>query len=189
MITDWNSPQGDFDPTEKQGELLMLLSGQQVTVHTSAEDDFDYMENEDVAFVVKNPHSEEDLLIELCGEFSVFFERWHGEYPATEEGYAQMTQDVQAVLAGSAGALSLYTEDGWQGTALCTEKPGPDGRRSRSAGALLERRKAPQASGEGQPGGAGVLGPGTEPDPDRINRRTAETKNVPVLFGARGRSV
>ena len=35
MITDWNSPQGDFDPTEKQGELLMLLSGQQVTVHTS----------------------------------------------------------------------------------------------------------------------------------------------------------
>lgn len=25
MITDWNSPQGDFDPTEKQGELLMLL--------------------------------------------------------------------------------------------------------------------------------------------------------------------
>mgnify|MGYP000748443146 CR=1 FL=1 len=65
MITDWNSPQGDFDPTEKQGELLMLLSGQQVTVHTSAEDDFDYMENEDVAFVVKNPHSEEDLLMEL----------------------------------------------------------------------------------------------------------------------------
>ena len=95
MITDWNSPQGDFDPTEKQGELLMLLSGQQVTVHTSAEDDFDYMENEDVAFVVKNPHSEEDLLIELCGEFSVFFEKWHGEYPATEEGYAQMTRDVQ----------------------------------------------------------------------------------------------
>ena len=78
MITDWNSPQGDFDPTEKQGELLMLLSGQQVTVHTSAEDDFDYMENEDVAFVVKNPHSEEDLLIELCGEFSIFFEKWPG---------------------------------------------------------------------------------------------------------------
>ena len=78
MITDWNSPQGDFDPTEKQGELLMLLSGQQVTVHTSAEDDFDYMENEDVAFVVKNPHSEEDLLIELCGEFSSFLKSWHG---------------------------------------------------------------------------------------------------------------
>ena len=32
MNTDWNSPQGDFDTAEKQGELLMLLSRQQVTV-------------------------------------------------------------------------------------------------------------------------------------------------------------
>ena len=31
MNTDWNSPQGDFDTAEKQGELLMLLSRQQVT--------------------------------------------------------------------------------------------------------------------------------------------------------------
>ena len=36
MNTDWNSPQGDFDTAEKQGELLMLLSRQQVTVHTAA---------------------------------------------------------------------------------------------------------------------------------------------------------
>lgn len=135
MNMDWNSPQGDFDPVEKQGELLMLLSGQQVTVHTSEEPDFDYMENEDVAFVVKNPNCEEDLLIELCGEFSVFFEKWHGEYPATEDGYAQMTQDVQAILASSAGALSLYTEDGWQGTTFCPEKPGLDA----DAASLLER--------------------------------------------------
>lgn len=34
MNTDWNSPQGDFDTAEKQGELLMLLSRQQVTVRT-----------------------------------------------------------------------------------------------------------------------------------------------------------
>ena len=135
MNTDWNSPQGDFEPTEKQGDLLMLLSNQQVTVHTSEEPDFDYMENEDVAFVVKNPHGEEDLLIELCGEFSVFFEKWHGEYNATEDGYAQMKQDVQTILAGNAGALSLYTEDGWQGTTLCPEKPDAD----TDAAKLLER--------------------------------------------------
>ena len=135
MNTDWNSPQGDFDTAEKQGELLMLLSRQQVTVHTWDDPDFDYMEEQDLALVVQSPSGTEDLLIELCGEFSVFFEKWHGEYPATEEGYAQMTQDVQAVLAGSAGALSLYTEDGWQGTAFCTEKTGPDA----DAAGLLER--------------------------------------------------
>ena len=80
MNTDWNSPQGDFDTAEKQGELLMLLSRQQVTVHTWDDPDFDYMEEQDLALVVQSPSGTEDLLIELCGEFSVFFEKWHGEY-------------------------------------------------------------------------------------------------------------
>lgn len=80
MNTDWNSPQGDFDTAEKQGELLMLLSRQQVTVHTWDDPDFDYMEE----------------------------------------------QDITAILDGKAGALSLYTENGWQGTVLCTELPGAE---------------------------------------------------------------
>lgn len=123
MNTDWNSPQGDFDTAEKQGELLMLLSRQQVTVHTWDDPDFDYMEEQDLALVVQSPSGTEDLLIELCGEFSVFFEKWHGEYAATAEGYTQLQQDITAILDGKAGALSLYTENGWQGTVLCTELP------------------------------------------------------------------
>jgi len=55
MNTDWNSPQGDFDTAEKQGELLMLLSRQQVTVHTWDDPDFDYMEEQDLALVVQSP--------------------------------------------------------------------------------------------------------------------------------------
>ena len=134
MNTDWNSPQGDFDTAEKQGELLMLLSRQQVTVHTWDDPDFDYMEEQDLALVVQSPSGTEDLLIELCGEFSVFFEKWHGEYAATAEGYAQLQQDITAILDGKAGALSLYTENGWQGTVLCTELPGAE-----DAAAALKR--------------------------------------------------
>ena len=33
---------------------------------------------------------------------------------------------VPAILDGKAGALSLYTENGWQGTVLCTELPGAE---------------------------------------------------------------
>ncbi len=51
----------------------------------------------------------------------MFFEKWHGEYAATAEGYTQLQQDITAILDGKAGALSLYTENGWQGTVLCTE--------------------------------------------------------------------
>ena len=165
MNTDWNSPQGDFDTAEKQGELLMLLSRQQVTVHTWDDPDFDYMEEQDLALVVQSPSGTEDLLIELCGEFSVFFEKWHGEYAATAEGYAQLQQDITAILDSKAGALSLYTENGWQGTVLCTELPGAE---DDGAAAALKRcwqaRKAGRRPACGQSAGAGVLGPGTEPE-------------------------
>ena len=43
------------DTSAVQEDLLAALSSQHVTVHTNEEPDFDYMENGDVAFVVKNP--------------------------------------------------------------------------------------------------------------------------------------
>ena len=84
------------------------------------------MENGDVAFVVKNPHSEEDLLIELGGEFSVFFGLWHGQYKAVEYDYDRMKKDIAAILAGNAGAMSLSADGRWQGSALCPEKVSAD---------------------------------------------------------------
>ena len=76
--------------------------------------------------MVKNPHSEEDLLIELGGEFSLFFGLWHGQYKAVEYDYDRMKKDVAAILAGNAGVLSLYADGRWQGSALCPEKVSAD---------------------------------------------------------------
>ena len=84
------------------------------------------MENGDVAFVVKNPHNDENLLIELGGEFSVFFGLWHGQYKAVEYDYDRMKKDIAAILEGNAGALSLYADGKWQGSALCPEKVSAD---------------------------------------------------------------
>lgn len=100
------------DTSAVQEDLLAALSSQHVTVHTNEEPDFDYMENGDVAFVVKNPHNDENLLIELGGEFSLFFGLWHGQYKAVEYDYDRMKKDIAAILAGNAGALSLYADGG-----------------------------------------------------------------------------
>ena len=127
--------QQELDPKEMQADLLGFLSGQQVTVHTSQEPDFDYMEDEDVAFVVHAPRGTEDLLVELCGEFSVFFGTWHGSYKATEAEYARMKQDITALLAGQAVVLTLYAGGRWLGRVFCPAKPGADA----DAGALLAR--------------------------------------------------
>lgn len=128
-------PTDTTDTGAIQADLLVLLGGQQVTVHTCEEADFDYMEDEDVAFTVKNPHSEEDLLIELCGEFSVFFGTWHGTYKADEAEYDRMKQDVTAILNGQAAVLTLYAGGKWLGGVLCREKPSADA----DAAALLAR--------------------------------------------------
>ena len=96
------------DTSAVQEDLLAALSSQHVTVHTNEEPDFDYMENGDVAFVVKNPHNDENLLIELGGEFSVFFGLWHGQYKAVEYDYDRMKKDIAAILAGNAGALCTH---------------------------------------------------------------------------------
>jgi len=114
------------DTSALQEDLLAALSSQHVTVHTNEEPDFDYMENEDVAFVVKNPYNDEDLLVELCGELSVFFGLWHGQYKAEEADYEKMKKDIAAILAGNAGVLSLYAEDHWLGSTLCPEKVAAD---------------------------------------------------------------
>ena len=135
MNTDWNGPEGEFDTAEKQGELLMLLSSRQVTVHTGEEPDFDYMEPEDLALVVENPRGGEDLLIELCAEFSVFFETWHGSYKATEAEYQRMVKEITAILEGRAAVMSLCAGGNWLAGVLCPEAPAGDA----DADALLER--------------------------------------------------
>ena len=147
------------DTSAVQEDLLAALSSQHVTVHTNEEPDFDYMENEDVAFVVKNPHNEENLLVELGGEFSVFFGLWHGQYKAVEYDYDRMKKDVAAILAGNAGVLSLYTDGKWQGPL-----PGEGVcrcRHEKTAGTLLAKAGAEgKTAGTGRQGGIALLGPG-----------------------------
>ena len=50
------------------------------------------------------------------------------------EEYIHGREFTVAILDGKAGALSLYTENGWQGTVLCTELPGAE-----DAAAALKR--------------------------------------------------
>lgn len=129
----------NYDETPDTGaiqeDLLTALSGQHVTVHTSEENDFDYMEEGDVAFVVKNLHNDEDLLVEVCAEFSLFFGLWHGQYKPEEADYDRMKQDIAAILAGNAVVLSLYAGGKWLGSVLCREKLPADA----DAAALLAR--------------------------------------------------
>lgn len=149
------------DTSAVQEDLLAALSSQHVTVHTNEEPDFDYMENGDVAFVVKNPHNDENLLIELGGEFSVFFGLWHGQYKAVEYDYDRMKKDIAAILAGNARCAEPVCR-----RQVAGQRPLPgEGvcrcRHGKAAGTLLAKAGAEgKTAGTGRQGGTALLGPG-----------------------------
>ena len=121
---------GYYDEIEstasKKDELLELLKNYTVTAHTNEEDEFDYLENDDVTLVVANPLGGEELQIELGAEFSLFFELWQFHYSAYESDYAQMKKDILTLTGGNAGALSFFTDGKWIGSTFCPEVPAAD---------------------------------------------------------------
>lgn len=109
--------------TAQKADLLALLSGQKVDEYTNEDADFDYMENDDVALVVRNPHGGEDLIVELGAEFSLFFEKWQGHYDVFQSDYAQLKKDITAILSGMAGTVNLLAGGRWVSSALCSGIP------------------------------------------------------------------
>lgn len=145
MNANLNGYYKEIDRTmDKKDELLALLKNQSVSVHTSEEADFDYMENDDLALVVKNPACEEDLQIELGAVFSLFFGLWHGQYDAYNSDYERMKKDLAGILDGSFGAMAFYMGGKWNSSALCRQKLTAE----TDAAALLNSEDVPPETAE-----------------------------------------
>lgn len=110
----------------KKDELLELLKDYSVSCHTCEEDEFDYLENDDLVLIVKNPLGGEELQIELGAEFSLFFEMWHTHYSAYESDFKRMKDDILLIIGGNSGAMSFFADGKWVGSTLCPEVPAED---------------------------------------------------------------
>lgn len=71
-----DKPRGYYDEikitTSKKDNLLQFLKGYEVFVYSNSDEGYDYLEDNDLMLVVKNPYCNETLDIELAGEFSCF---------------------------------------------------------------------------------------------------------------------
>ena len=112
-----DKPQGYYDEIEitasKKDDLLQLLNGYEVSVYSNSDEGYDYLEDNDLMLVVKNPYCDETLDIELSGEFSLFFAGWHSHYFTYEYDYEEMKKDIIGLLKGDIGALVVNTSEGW----------------------------------------------------------------------------
>ena len=168
------------DTSAVQEDLLAALSSQHVTVHTNEEPDFDYMENEDVAFVVKNPHNDEDLLIELGGEFSLFFGLWHGQYKPRRTGLRPHETGHRRPAGGQGRCAEPVRRRPLAGQRPLPGKGGSGCGRCKAAGALLAETGAERKiAGPGRPGRAALLGPGGQ------QKLCHPGKGVTILNGRR----
>lgn len=120
-----DKPQGYYDEIEitasKKEDLLKFLKGYEVSVYSNSDEGYDYLEDNDLMLVVKNPYCDETLDIELAGEFSLFFAGWHTHYFTYEYDYEEMKKDIMGLLKGDMGALIVETSEGWLGSSLCKD--------------------------------------------------------------------
>lgn len=121
-----NKQQDYYDEIEvtasKKDDLLQFLKEYEVSVYSNSDKGYDYLEDNDLMLIVKNPFCDETLDIELAGEFSLFFSGWHTHYFANEYYYEKMKKDIIGLLKGDIGAMIVTCSEKWLCSDLCREE-------------------------------------------------------------------
>lgn len=121
-----DKPQGYYDEIEitasKKDDLLQFLKGYEVSVYSNSDEGYDYLDDNDLMLVVKNPYCDETLDIELAGEFSLYFAGWHTHYFTYEYDYEEMKKDIMGLLKGDIGALIATSSESWLCSTLCKDE-------------------------------------------------------------------
>lgn len=105
----------------KKEELLKLLKNYSVEVHTRVDTGYDYLEENDIVLIVKNPYSDNDMDIEMAGEFTVYFAEWHAHYFSYENEYRTMLKDIQNIIDCKACILKVSSTKRWLGSTIINE--------------------------------------------------------------------
>ncbi len=103
-----------LNPVEKKAELLKRLERYSVQEHTSSHEGYGYLQEGTICIVVKNPHWDCHLFIELeeQGEFTLCFASTHCHYSPCQEDYEEMLTLVEDILENRLGcATLLYGQD------------------------------------------------------------------------------
>ena len=105
-------------PYKKKDELLRIFSDFTIEVHTTADPDFEFQDENGVALIIKNPYGGYDIEIELDAEISLFFAGWHTHYFTYEYDYRQMIETARDIINGIQFVAFLSRNGEWYGSSL-----------------------------------------------------------------------
>lgn len=119
-------PDGYYDeieyPFKKKDDIKSFFDKYEIIEHTNSESNYEYLEENDVVLEIVNPYRDENLFIEIAGEFTLYFSSWHSHYFTYEYDYKEMKNDALAIINGEYAALCFFIDDEWFGATLLKEE-------------------------------------------------------------------
>lgn len=119
------SDEVELNPIDQLDKLKMLLADVPFDVHRAGDTDeeYGYLEGDNVCLTVLNPYQDKELFIDLSDEFTLSYTAFHCHYDPDLYGYKAMVSDLQGVLRNEICAAVIYhgPEKKWLGSASITK--------------------------------------------------------------------
>ena len=79
-------------------------------IYTCKEKDYDYLEENAYAVVVKNSECDKNMEIEMAGEFTLYFSDWYFHYPAYEYDFSEMIKVADRIIKNELCAVVVEVD-------------------------------------------------------------------------------
>ena len=102
---------------EYKDEILERFKKYKPIVHTSAEKDYDYLEDECLSIEIKNEATDDSLFIDLEGEITIYYREWHEHfYYEDRNDFEDAMKCAEKVLNNEQCSIIIFSNNKWYGT-------------------------------------------------------------------------
>lgn len=117
----------EFESWDKLDEIRAILDeiGVKYEVHRHGEEEFKYLEENDICVKVPNPYSDRTMFIDLQDEISLFFgPEWHEHYYLTGEDFEDFSDTLVGILKNEYCSAAVFIGEDlrWGGSMLSDRK-------------------------------------------------------------------
>lgn len=107
----------NITPVFKQFSLEAFLKDYDYEVHSNADEEYDYLDENSLCITLKNSEGRE-LHVDLEGDFTLSFGGWHRHYLTTNEEYDSLKEYINSILTNQVAAIVMRVEGEWTASSL-----------------------------------------------------------------------
>lgn len=112
----------DIEIAEFAEDICCLLDdlGAKYTLHGKDNNEYSYLEENELSIRLLNPCVSHAIFINLQSEISIFFANWHAHYCYEEADFSELCETLAAILRNTVCSASVFLGEGeeWNGSVL-----------------------------------------------------------------------